>query len=155
MECTICAQSELKRLRRAPKDRVLVLARCNGGLILQRDELNALWMLPSCAQQRGEDALEAARRALGEAIGEAVFTVSPLCPFYITEEDGTRSGGWAYLADVTDWPEQDENTSRVFTRLPLGSQTAQAALVFGLHRWAGEFFDERLELERLGAIESK
>ena len=34
--------------------------------------------------------------------------------------------------------------------MPLGSQTAEAALCFGLHRFAGEFFDARLTIERLG-----
>ena len=152
MQCTIYSQEELKRLRRAARNRVIVLARFGGGLILQRDELNALWMLPSCERQKGEDAPEAARRALGEAIGEAVFEVEPLCAFSVTEEDGKESGGLAFAADVSDWPEQDASASRAFAQMPLGSQVSQAALVFGLHRWAGDFFDERLNLERLGDV---
>ena len=152
MQCTICVQSELKRLKRAARNSVLVLARYDGGLILKRDELNALWTLPCAALTRGEDSLETARRALGEAIGEAVFTVRELCPYYITDDTGEKSGGYAFLADVTEWPDQEESTSRVFERLPLGSQTAQSALVFGLHRWAGEFFDERLDLDLLGEV---
>lgn len=152
MQCTLCVPSELKHRRRAAKDRVLVLARYEGALILKRDALNALWVLPAGTLSRGEDALETARRTLGEAIGEAVFSVEPLCPFYVTEEDGSESGGWAYLADVTEWPDADGGAARAFDRLPLASQMAQSALVFGLHRWAGEFFDERLELSRLGEI---
>ena len=154
MQCTICVPSELKRLKRTNRNGVLVLARYEGGLILKRDEQNALWMLPCATLIRGEDLPETARRALGEAIGEAIFTVEELCPYYITDDMGEKSGGYAFLADVTEWPAQSESTSRAFSRLPLGSQTAQSALVFGLHRWAGEFFDERLDLDLLGEVGS-
>ena len=152
MQCTICVPSELKRLKRSNRNSVLVLARHDGGLILQRDELNALWTLPCATLTRGEDAQETARRALGDAIGEAVFTVRELCPYYVTDDAGEKSGGYAFLADVTEWPEQEASTSRAFARLPLGSQTAHSALVFGLHKWAGEFFDERLDLDLLGEV---
>ena len=154
MRCTIYAQEELKRLRRTGRGRVAVVARYEGGFLLARDKLNALWRLPQAERRRGEEAEETARRALGEAIGEAVFEVEPLCAFGVTGEDGKESGGLAFLADVTEWPGSETSEAKAFTQLPLGSQTDEAALAFGLHKWAGAFFDERLELERLGAIEA-
>ncbi len=151
MQCTIYAQGELARKRLAGKGLVLVLARWEDGLILARDELNALWTLPEGSRDKGESGEETARRALGSAIGEAVFDVSPLCEFSVLGEAGKESGGCAYLADVREWPAREQAKARAFTRMPLGSQTAQAALVFGLHRWAGVFFDERLDLALLGS----
>ena len=148
MQCTIYALGEKKR--RVSLDRVLVLARKGEKLILHRDELNALWELPEKALVRGESRDETARAALGEAIGEAVFDVSILCAYTITGEDGRESGGYCYTADVREWQGGEESKSRAFDRLPLASQIKNPALVFALHKWAGEFFDRRLEIERLG-----
>ena len=54
------------------------------------------------------------------------------------------------MADVREWQDEEASKSRTFERLPLASQIKNPALVFALHKWAGEFFDERLEIERLG-----
>ena len=154
MNCAIYAMEELRRFRRARRGGVLVLARYGGGLILRRDEINALWVLPGGEKQGGEDENESARRVLGEAIGEAVFDVRPLCAYAFSEEDGGERAGQAYVADVREWPGEAGSSARVFRQMPLGSQTDKAALVFSLHRWAAEFFDERLELDRLGEVAS-
>ena len=157
MECSIYALGEIKKKRRREARSLLVLARSGSGdgedgekLILVRDELNALWMLPGGVCQKGEDEAEAARRILGDALGEAVFDVRALCGFGVTEEDGRERTGTAYLADVREWPDERASHAKAFARMPLGSQTAEAALCFGLHRFAGEFFDARLTIERLG-----
>ena len=156
MECSIYALGEVKKKRRLEVRSLLVLARCAGDeesgerLILVRDERNALWMLPGGVCQRGEDETEAVRRILGDALGEAVFDVRALCGFGFTQEDGRERAGTAYLADVQEWQGERESHAKAFARMPLGSQTADAALCFGLRRYAGEFFDARLELERLG-----
>ena len=152
MKCAIYAPEELRRFRRAARGGMLVLARYGGNLILRRDELNALWTLPAGEIRSGEDMTESARRVLGEAIGEAVFDVRPLCVYAFTEEGGGERAGHAYVADVREWPGEEGSAARAFDQMPLGSQTDKAALVFALHRWAGEFFDERLELEQLGEI---
>ena len=157
MECSIYALGEIKKKRRREARSLLVLARSgeSGGedgekLILVRDERNALWMLPGGVCQQGEDETEAARRILGDVLGEAVFDVRALCGFGVTQEDGRERAGTAYLADVQEWQGERDSHAKAFARMPLGSQTADAALCFGLHRYAGEFFDARLELERLG-----
>ncbi|MGN0759143.1 MAG: hypothetical protein ACI4MU_08120 [Candidatus Ventricola sp.] len=157
MECSIYALGEVKKKRLREARSLLVLARSGSGdgeggekLILVRDELNALWMLPGGVCQKGEDEAEAARRILGDALGEAVFDVRALCGFGVTEEDGKERTGTAYLADVREWPDERASHAKAFARMPLGSQTAEAALCFGLHRFAGEFFDARLTIERLG-----
>lgn len=157
MECSIYALGEVKKKRLREARSLLVLARSGAGdgedgekLILVRDELNALWMLPGGVCQKGEDEAEAARRILGDALGEAVFDVRALCGFGVTEEDGRERTGTAYLADVREWPDERASHAKAFARMPLGSQTAEAALCFGLHRFAGEFFDARLTIERLG-----
>lgn len=148
MQCTIYAAGEKKR--RAELERVLVLARKGEELILHRDELNALWELPEKSLMKGESKEEIARGALGEALGEAVFDVSLLCVYTITGEDGKESGGYCYLADVREWQDEGESPSKAFDRLPLASQMKNPVLIFALHKWAGEFFDSRLEIERLG-----
>lgn len=150
MQCTIYALDELKKKRRIDCERVLVLARSAEALVLMRDEINAMWKLPERALAHGESAEETARSALGEALGEAVYDMRLLCGYSITDEAGKESGGYVYLADVKDWPDEKAAPARVFERLPLPSQTADAALVFALHRFAGEFFDERLDIEQLG-----
>ena len=157
MECSIYALGEVKKKRLREARSLLVLARSGSGdgedgekLILVRDELNALWMLPGGVCQKGEDEAEAARRILGDALGEAVFDVRALCGFGVTQEDGRERAGTAYLADVQEWQGERESHAKAFARMPLGSQTADAALCFGLRRYAGEFFDARLELEQLG-----
>lgn len=157
MECSIYALGEVKKKRLREARSLLVLARSGSGdgedgekLILVRDELNALWMLPGGVCQKGEDEAEAARRILGDALGEAVFDVRALCGFGVTEDDGKERTGTAYLADVHEWPDERASHAKAFARMPLGSQTAEAALCFGLHRFAGEFFDARLTIERLG-----
>ena len=148
MQCTIYTLEEKKRL--TGKGGLLVLARWKGGLILERDEINALWRLPQGGLQRGEDPLEAARRALGKAIGEAVFDVTPLCGYSLIDEAGKEQGGTAYLADVSQWTPEEGCGAQSFDRMPLSSQVYRPVLVFGLHKWAGVFFDERLDLEKLG-----
>lgn len=150
MQCTIYAPDELRKKRRIPHQGVIVLSRHAEAPILCRDEINAMWVLPQGMLSRGESAEETARRVLGEAIGEAVFDVSLLCGYTVTGEGGKESGGMAYLADVTEWPSAGTGTARTFERMPLASQVAQPALVFALHRWAGAFFDARLDVERLG-----
>lgn len=40
--------------------------------------------------------------------------------------------------------------ARAFDRLPLSSQMDRPALILALHKWAGEWFDARITLERLG-----
>lgn len=150
MQCAIYAPGELAKRRRMDRSGVLVLARYREMLILERDTRNALWRLPGGQTGRGESEEDTARRVLGEALGEAVFDIGPLCGYGITDEDGHERGGRAFLADVHEWPAERESQARAFARLPLGSQTADAALAFGLHKWAGEFFDERLAIERLG-----
>ena len=150
MKCAIYTPEELRRFRRSARGGVLVLARFGGKLILKRDELNALWVLPAGARENGEDELESARRALGEALGEAVFDVRFLCAYSFLEEGMGEQAGRAYVADVREWPGEAESAARAFEQLPLPSQVDKPALVFALRRWAGEFFDERLEIGRLG-----
>ena len=158
MECSIYALSEINKKRRREARSLLVLARSgkSGGedgekLILVRDERNALWMLPGGVCQQGEDETEAVRRILGDALGEVVFDVRALCGFGVREEDGRERTGMAYLADVREWAGERESHAKPFSRMPLGSQTAEAALCFALHRYAGEFFDGRLDIGLLGA----
>ena len=70
MQVAIYATDEKRR--RAGFDHVLVLARLGEALILRRDRINALWVLPEGQMRRGQSAEEAARSALGEAIGEEI-----------------------------------------------------------------------------------
>lgn len=87
---------------------------------------------------------------MGEAVGEAVFDVYPLCAYGVTEENGKESGGFCYVADVREWPDEAADEARAFNRLPLSSQMDRPALILALHKWAGEWFDARITLERLG-----
>lgn len=100
MQVAIYATEEKRR--RTGFDHVLVLARRGEALILRRDRINACWVLPEGQLARGQSAEEAARSALGEAVGEAVFDVYPLCAYGVTEENGKESGGFCYVADVRE-----------------------------------------------------
>ena len=155
MECAIYALHEMKKKLLLKKKSLLVLARHQGRLILLWDEPRALWTLPGGQQGRMETREAAVRRILGEVLGEAEFDVELLCGFGVTGEDGKELGGFAYVADVKAWDGEWSGKARAFERMPLASQLADAALVLGLHKWAGDFFDERLELERLGSVASR
>ena len=148
MQVAIYATEEKRR--RTGFDHVLVLARRGEALILRRDRINACWVLPEGQLARGQSAEEAARSALGEAVGEAVFDVYPLCAYGVTEENGKECGGFCYVADVREWPDEAVDEARAFDRLPLSSQMDRPALILALHKWAGEWFDARITLERLG-----
>ena len=148
MQVAIYATEEKRR--RAGFDHVLVLARLGEALILRRDRINALWVLPEGRITRGQSVEETARSALGVAIGEAVFDVYPLCAYGVTDEKGRETGGFCYVADVRDWPDEAMDEARAFDRLPLSMQMDRPALILALHKWAGEWFDARITLERLG-----
>ena len=112
MQVAIYATEEKRR--RTGFDHVLVLARRGEALILRRDRINACWVLPEGQLARGQSAEEAARSALGEAVGEAVFDVYPLCAYGVTEENGKESGGFCYVADVREWPDEAADEARAF-----------------------------------------
>lgn len=135
MECTIYTPKELKRKCRTGKKRILILGRYQQKLVLVQRE--NLWSLPETECRRGESMEESARRALGEALGEAVFTVQLLCAF--TEEG--QDGGYAYVADITEWEEQTDVCA--FSDLPPAEETRGALLVCALRRWAWPFFPEK------------
>ena len=73
-----------------------------------------------------------------------------LCAYGVTEENGKEGGGFCYVADVREWPDEAADEARAFDRLPLSSQMDRPALILALHKWAGEWFDARITLERLG-----
>lgn len=135
MECTIYTPKELKRKCRTGKKRIVILGRHQQKLVLVRRE--SLWSLPETECRRGESMEESARRALGEALGEAVFTVQRLCAF--TEEE--QDGGYAYVADITEWTEQTD--ARTFSDLPPAEETKGALLIDALRRWSWPFFPEK------------
>jgi len=153
-QCAIYALAEMKKKLRMDKKTLVVLARYNEKLVLLRDEHRALWVLPSGQKEKSEKTPEeAVRRIVSGALGEATFDVRLLCGYGVTGEDGKERGGYCYLADVRHW-RSDWGKARVFEHLPIASQMADPALVVGLHRWAGDFFDERLDIDRLGEIAS-
>ena len=153
-QCAIYALAEMKKKIRMDKKSLVVLARCNNKLILVRDEHRALWVLPSGQKEKGDpSALEAARRIVYAALGEAIFDVELLCGFGVMGEDGKERGGYCYVADVREW-KSDWGKARMFEQLPIASQLADPALVAGLRRWAGDFFDDQLNIEKLGEIAS-
>lgn len=155
MQCAIYALTEFKKRRKMEKGGVLVLARYHGMLVFERGESGEMWRLPQGAKVRGEDESESARRILGKALGEAEYDVEPLCGYGVTGEDGKERGGVAYIADVRAWPGEITCRAKPFARMPLSSQIEDAALVNGLYRWAGAFFDERLDLGLLGDVTSR
>lgn len=155
MQCAIYALHEMKKKLLLKKKNLLVLARWQDKLILQWDEPRALWMLPGGQRAKGESQEAAVRRIVSEALGEATFDVRILCGFGVTGEDGKELGGFAYVADVQDWRGEWAGKTRAFERVPMASQMADAALTLGLHKWAGDFFDARLDLMRLGDVANR
>lgn len=153
-QCAIYALAEMKKKLRMDKKSLVVLARCHDKLILLRDEHRALWVLPSGQKEKGDRTAEdAVRRIVSQALGEAMFDVSLLCGFGVKGEDGKERGGYCYTADVRQW-KSDWGKARMFEHLPDATQMADPALVVGLKRWSGDFFDENLDIEKLGEIAS-
>ena len=59
------------------------------------------------------------------------------------------------MADVTSWQGEWSGKTRAFESLPVDTQLADAHLVHSLRKWAGDFFDAKLDIERLGDVESR
>lgn len=154
MQCAIYALHEMKKKLLLKKKNLLVLCRWKGKFIFVWDEPRAMWTIPGGQRGKGETPDAAAMRIAGETLGEASFDVRPLCGFGVTGEDGAERCGFAYLADVCDWKGEWQGKVRAFDRAPQAAQLVDAALVLGLHKWAGDFFDERLDLERLGDVQT-
>ena len=152
MQCAIYALHEMKKKLLLKKKNLLVLARYQGKVILLWDEERALWTLPGGQPAKLESREAAVRRILGEALGDAEFDVQLLCGFGVTGDDKKELGGFAYVADVRGWKGECAAKARAFERMPMNDQLADAGLVLGLHKWAGDFFDSRLALERLGDV---
>ena len=152
MQCAIYALHEMKKKLLLKKKNLLVLARYQGKIILQWDDARAVWTLPGGQRIKLESGEAAVRRILSETLGDAQADISLLCGFGVTGDDGKELGGFAYLADVREWKGEFTAKARAFERMPLASQLADAGLLLGLHKWAGDFFDERLELDRLGDV---
>ena len=153
-QCAIYALAEMKKKLTMDKKELAVLARYRGKLILIRDLHRALWTLPSGRKEKGDKTPEnAVRRIVSAALGESTFDVALLCGYGVTGEDGKERGGYCYLADVRSWAE-DRGKACAFEHLPVAEQLADPALVVGLKRWAGDFFDETLDIDRLGEIAS-
>ena len=152
MQCAIYALSEMKKKLLLKKKNLLVLCRYEGKIILQWDEQRALWTLPGGQCNKLETQEAAVRRIVREALGEAEFDVRLLCGFGVPGEDGKELGGFAYAADVSSWQGEWAGRTRAFDGMPVDNQLADAQLVHSLRKWAGDFFDERLDLERLGSF---
>ncbi len=74
---------------------------------------------------------------MGEAVGEAVFDVYPLCAYGVTDENGKESGGFCYVADVRDWPDEAADEARAFDRLPLSMPDGQTRADSGAAQMGG------------------
>ena len=136
MQCTIYDAEELKKKHRIKKERVVVVARFEKRLVLAQNAEK--WALPETTPVRGESMEETAQRALGAAMGEAVFSVKLLCGFTVTKPDGGEEGGYAFLADVQEWPDGADEGVQAFDHPPEALE--EAALVYGLKRWSWPFF---------------
>ena len=152
MQCAIYALSEMKKKLLLKKKNLLVLCRYEGRIILQWDEQRSLWTLPGgqCNKLETQDA--AVRRIVREALGEAEFDVQLLCGFGVPGEDGKELGGFAYAVDIKRWQGEWAGKTRAFDSMPVDAQLADAQLVHSLHKWAGDFFDARLDIDRLGGL---
>lgn len=155
MQCAIYALSEMKKKLLLKKKNLLVLCRYEGKIILQWDDGRSMWTLPGGQRAKMETQEAAVRRIVSEALGEAAFDVQLLCGFGVPGEDGKELCGFAYLADVKTWQGEWAGKTRAFERMPVDDQLADAQLVHSLRKWAGDFFDKRLDLERLGDVESR
>ena len=152
MQCAIYALSGMKKKLLLKKKSLLVLCRYEGKIVLLWDEQRSLWMLPGGQSNKMETQEAAVRRIVREALGEAEFDVKLLCGFGVPGEDGKELGGFAYAADVTRWQDEWSGKARAFAAVPVDEQLADAQLVHSLYKWAGDFFDEHLSLERLGGF---
>ena len=155
MQCAIYALSEMKKKLLVKKNNLLVLCRHEGKMILVWDEASAMWTLPGGQRGNLESQEAAARRIVSQALGEATFDIQLLCGFGVPGDDGKERCGFAYVADVTQWQGEWTGGKRAFDHLPVDSQLANAQLIHSLRKWAGDFFDERLDLERLGSVASR
>lgn len=152
MQCAIYSLSEMKLKLTLDKKGAVVLPRYRGMLVLNRDPEKDMWTLPRATKEKGETPEMTAKRALQRALGDAEYDLAPLCGYSVREESGKERGGLCFVADVTRWPDEIGSGSKAFARLPISAQLHDAALTLGLFKWAGDFFDARLDVARLGEV---
>ena len=77
----------------------VILARCDGNLVLCRHRDRTTWEFPGGHREMGESIGEAAARELKEETGALEFELHELCP-YSVEDGGAESFGMLFHAEI-------------------------------------------------------
>ena len=77
----------------------VILARCDGNLVLCRHRDRTTWEFPGGHREIGETIGEAAARELKEETGALEFELHELCP-YSVEDGGAESFGMLFHAEI-------------------------------------------------------
>lgn len=147
MQYTIYAPGEIRKKIFMNKDGVLVLARCGRRLVLLRDEASGLWTTARGERRKKEKPDDAARRVLCEALGCEEVELRPLCDYVCKEKKRRAFGGRAYLASVYEW--EPAEPAALFEKAPSAEEWLEPGLLLGAYQWAGDFFDDTLQIDGL------
>lgn len=95
----ICKTYELGSLKNYKF--VVVLSRYNGRILLSRHRERSTWETQGGYIEQGEAPMDAAKRELYEESGAEEFSLSPLCDYWVENEDGNNgAGGMVFTAVI-------------------------------------------------------
>lgn len=78
----------------------VIAARCGGSWIFCRHKSRTTFEIPGGHREPGESITRTAGRELYEETGATDFSVVPICPYSVTNDDG-KNYGMLFLAEVT------------------------------------------------------
>lgn len=78
----------------------VVAARQNGRWVFCRHRRRTTWECPGGHREPGESIEQAARRELWEETGAQDYRLEPVCVYSVVQEDGTKSFGMLYRAEI-------------------------------------------------------
>ncbi len=99
----------------------VILARCQGKWVLCRHKDRTTWEFPGGKRERCEPIDHAARRELYEEADALRYTLTPIGPYCVTGEGGSRSYGMFYTAEILrfgDGLHHEIAECRLFDALP-------------------------------------
>lgn len=116
----ICKTYELGSLKNYKF--VVVISRYNGRVLLSRHRERSTWETQGGHIEQGEAPMDAAKRELYEESGAEEFSLSPLCDYWVENEDGNNgAGGMVFTAVIYKLgklPQSEMAEIKTFDALP-------------------------------------